>query len=51
MPQVEALAIKADTIQIKIIDSYSEDKPMYNGIGLYKNTITWDKHYNWKLCK
>lgn len=42
---------KGDTIKVKITDSYSDDQPMYNGIGLYKNTVLWDKHYNWKLCK
>lgn len=42
---------QGDRIQVKIINSHSEEKPMYNGIGLYKNTLVWDKYDNWILCK
>ncbi len=42
---------QGDKIQVKIIASHSKDKPIYNGIGLYKNTMLWDKDHNWKICK
>lgn len=41
--------VKEDRIKVKIIDSQCE-KSQYNGIGLYKNTVLWDKYNDWKVC-
>ena len=43
-------SVKDDMIRIRILDTENQ-APSYKGIVLYRDTILWDKYYNWMLCR
>jgi hypothetical protein len=41
--------LNGDSIKLRIVDTEGTT-PNYNGVSLYRDTIIWDKYYNWKDC-